>query len=89
MRDSIVNRVCVAMGAMSYVAEQVADVANEKPLPEGLRETVQAVVENYNFNVGLLVEWAEKASNDDGLVHVPFVTQAELIRQVDAKKGRP
>lgn len=60
MRDSIVNRVYVAMGAMGYVAEQIADVANEDKLPEGLRETVQAVVENYNYNVALLVEWAEK-----------------------------
>ena len=60
MRDHIVTRIYVAMGALSYVTERVADVANEEAMPEGLRETVQAVTENYHFHVALLVEWAEK-----------------------------
>lgn len=59
-RDHITARVYVAMGALSYVTEQVAGVSNEEAMPEGLRETVQAVAENYNFHVALLVEWAEK-----------------------------
>ena len=60
MRDKLILNACISMSAMRYVKEQIADVSDDAKLPEGLREAVQAVVESYNFNVAMLVEWAEK-----------------------------
>ena len=63
VRDNLVNKVYIAMGAMSYVAEQIADVSDDAKLPEGLREAVQAITESYNYHVAQLVEWAEKVGD--------------------------
>lgn len=63
VRDKLVLDVCIGMSAMRYVKEQIADVSDHDKLPEGLRETVQSVVEGHNYNVAQLVEWAEKVGD--------------------------
>ncbi|NUB42861.1 hypothetical protein GEU84_000555 [Fertoebacter nigrum] len=57
--DNMACELSVALSALGFLADQIADVHDDQTMPKGLRAAVQVVVAAATMHGTALIDWAE------------------------------